>query len=47
VIDDEPDVGDLFGQRSRHEWRQCTYLMHFAASGETLSTLKAGVRHLG
>jgi hypothetical protein len=47
VIDDKPDLADLFRQRSRREWRQCTYLMHFAASGETLSTLEAGVRHLG
>jgi CheY-like chemotaxis protein len=33
VVDDEPDVADLFRQRSRHEARQGTYVMHFAASG--------------
>jgi hypothetical protein len=33
VIDDKPDLADLFHQRSRREWRQCTYLMHVAASG--------------
>jgi CheY-like chemotaxis protein len=33
VIDDEPDVADLFSQRFRHEPREGTYVMHFAASG--------------
>jgi CheY-like chemotaxis protein len=33
VVDDEPDVADLFRQRFRHEVRQGTYVMHFAASG--------------
>ena len=33
VVDDEPDVVDLFGQRFRREARQGTYVMHFAASG--------------
>ena len=33
VVDDEPDVADLFRQRFRHEERQGTYVMHFAASG--------------
>jgi CheY-like chemotaxis protein len=33
VVDDEPDVADLFRQRFRHEARQGTYVMHFAASG--------------
>jgi len=34
VVDDEPDVADLFRQRFRRETRQGTYVMHFAASGE-------------
>ena len=34
VVDDEPDVADLFRQRFRREVRQGTYVMHFAASGE-------------
>jgi CheY-like chemotaxis protein len=33
VVDDEPDVADLFRQRFRHEARQGTYVMLFAASG--------------
>ena len=32
VVDDEPDVADLFRQRFRRESRQGTYVMHFAAS---------------
>jgi CheY-like chemotaxis protein len=34
VVDDEPDVTDLFRQRFRRETRQRKYVMHFAASGE-------------
>jgi CheY-like chemotaxis protein len=34
VVDDEPDVADLFRQRFRRETRQGEYVMHFAASGE-------------
>jgi CheY-like chemotaxis protein len=34
VVDDEPDVADLFCQRFRRKTRQGTYVMHFAASGE-------------
>ena len=34
VVDDEPDVAELFRQRFRREVRQGTYVMHFAASGE-------------
>jgi CheY-like chemotaxis protein len=34
VVDDEPDVADLFRQRFRREARQGTYVMHFAGSGE-------------
>lgn len=33
VVDDEPDVANLFRQRFRREARQGTYVMHFAASG--------------
>jgi CheY-like chemotaxis protein len=32
VVDDEPDVADLFRQRFRHEARQGTYVLHFAFS---------------
>jgi CheY-like chemotaxis protein len=34
VVDDEPDVAELFRQRFRRETRQGTYVMHFAGSGE-------------
>jgi CheY-like chemotaxis protein len=34
VVDDEPDVADLFRQRFRREARDGTYVMHFAQSGE-------------
>ena len=34
VVDDEPDVADLFRQRFRREVRQGDYVMHFAVSGE-------------
>ena len=33
VVDDEPDVANLFRQRFRREAREGTYVMHFAASG--------------
>ena len=33
VVDDEPDVADLFRQSFRREARQGTYVMLFAASG--------------
>ena len=33
VVDDEPDVADLFRQCFRREAREGTYVMHFAASG--------------
>jgi len=42
VVDDEPDVTDLFRQRFRRETRQGTYTMHFAASGEQALELLAG-----
>jgi CheY-like chemotaxis protein len=34
IVDDEPDVADLFRQRFRRETRAGTYVLHFAASGE-------------
>jgi CheY-like chemotaxis protein len=34
VVDDEPDVADLFRQQFRREARDGTYVMHFADSGE-------------
>jgi CheY-like chemotaxis protein len=34
VVDDEPDVAELFRQRFRREARQGDYVLHFAASGE-------------
>src|SRR5438046_7888033 len=44
VVDDEPDVGELFRQRFRRETRQGTYVMHFAASGaEALDRLAAEI----
>ena len=44
VVDDEPDVAELFRQRFRRETRQGTYVMHFAASGEAaLEKLAEGI----
>lgn len=34
VVDDEPDIAELFRQRFRREARQGTYVLHFAGSGE-------------
>jgi CheY-like chemotaxis protein len=42
VVDDEPDVAELFRQRFRHEARQGTYVMHFAVSGEAALELLSG-----
>ncbi len=45
VVDDEPDVVDLFKRRFRRELRRGDYVMHFADSGEAaLQQLTAGVR---
>jgi CheY-like chemotaxis protein len=45
IVDDEPDVPDLFRQRFRREARQGTYVLHFAASGEAaLDQLAADIR---
>jgi CheY-like chemotaxis protein len=44
VVDDEPDVADLFRQRFRREAREGTYVVHFANSGETaLERLVEGI----
>jgi CheY-like chemotaxis protein len=44
VVDDEPDVAELFRQRFRREARQGTYVMHFAGSGEAaLQVLDEGI----
>src|SRR6202048_2563759 len=42
VVDDEPDVAELFRQRFRREAREGTYVMHFAASGEEALELLGG-----
>ncbi len=34
IVDDEPDVADLFRQQFRREVRRGDYVMHFAVSGE-------------
>jgi CheY-like chemotaxis protein len=45
VVDDEPDVAELFRQRFRREVRQGLYVMHFAASAEeALAKLDDGIR---
>jgi CheY-like chemotaxis protein len=45
IVDDEPDVAELFRQRFRREVRQGQYVMHFALSAEdALSKLADGVR---
>jgi CheY-like chemotaxis protein len=42
VVDDEPDVAELFRQHFRREARQGTYVMHFAASAEEALELLSG-----
>ena len=45
VVDDEPDVAELFRQRFRREVRQGLYVLHFAHSGEAaLAMLGDGIR---
>ena len=45
VIDDEPDVVDLFRQRFRREARSGDYALHFAQSSEgALQQLRKGIR---
>jgi two-component system, response regulator, stage 0 sporulation protein F len=44
IVDDEPDVGDLFRQRFRREARQGTYVLHFALSAaEALERLAGDI----
>jgi CheY-like chemotaxis protein len=44
VVDDEPDVAEMFRQRFRREARNGTYVMHFANSGnEALNLLTEGI----
>jgi CheY-like chemotaxis protein len=45
VVDDEPDVAEMFRQRFRREVRQGIYVLHFAGSGEeALDQLSNGVQ---
>jgi CheY-like chemotaxis protein len=45
VVDDEPDITDLFRQHCRREARQGTYVLHFAGSGvEALQLLAHGIQ---
>jgi len=44
IIDDEPDVADLFRQRFRREVRQGVYVLHFAFSAaEALERLAGDI----
>ena len=44
VVDDEPDVAELFRQRFRREARHGVYVLHFAASApEALDRLAAEI----
>ena len=44
IIDDEPDVADLFRQRFRREARQGAYVLHFAFSAaEALERLAGDI----
>ena len=42
IVDDEPDVAELFRQRFRREMRQGVYVLHFAQSGEEALQRLAG-----
>ena len=42
VVDDEPDVAELFRQRFGREARQGTYVMHFVAPSEEPLELLSG-----
>ena len=45
IVDDEPDVAELFRQRFRREVRQGSYVLHFAyAAEEALRMLGEGIR---
>ena len=44
VVDDEPDVAELFRQRFRRETRRGVYVLHYTASGgEALDRLAAEI----
>jgi two-component system, response regulator, stage 0 sporulation protein F len=43
VVDDEPDVAEMFRQRFLREARNGTYLMHFASSGDEALSLLTNV----
>ena len=42
VVDDEPDVAELFRQRFRRETHQDTYVLHYATSGAEVLDRLAG-----
>jgi len=42
IVDDEPDVADLFRQRFRREAREGTYVLHFALSAAVALERLAG-----
>src|SRR5689334_8421896 len=42
VVDDEPDVAELFRQQFRRETRQGTYARQFAESGEKAMNMREG-----
>lgn len=42
VVDDEPDMAELFRRHFRRELRQGDYVLHFAMSGEEALLLLAG-----
>src|SRR5215469_4590456 len=45
IVDDEPDVAELFRQHFRHEIRQGLYVLHFAYSAEeALRMFADGIR---
>jgi CheY-like chemotaxis protein len=44
IVDDEPDIADLFRQRFRREVRQGRYVLHFADSGEEALRRLAEIR---
>jgi len=45
IVDDEPDVAELFRQHLRHEIRQGLYVLHFAYSAEeALRMLSDGIK---
>ena len=44
IVDDEPDIAELFRQRFRREVRQGQYVLHFAGSGEEALQRLAEIR---